>query len=165
MPYPKLNPADFSDEKYQVGPDSLNLKMSDRDFVKGIISSRGANKGRIRLSRPDLGEFIIEEQHSSFTRRFKESNAAKGCIAYVWRDVVFVVGEGQHQCLPMTSDFYLPYFVFPKETRMEIKNQLCRELHAVCDRITAKIPKEQWNGVRRWARAMGRADHVSVQFD
>lgn len=148
MAMPILNAEQFSKEKIQLS--NLDMSITEYEIVQGIIVSRGKNKNRIRTSRPEIKSFTVEEN----SRQFYENDAKDGCIAYIWREIVFCVGTGQHQCLPTTSQFYLPYFIWDKSTRFEKRNLLMKELSAISDRILNTIPKSEWQGIKRWASVL-----------
>lgn len=75
---------------------------------------------------------------------------------YIWRMVVFQVSKfPNHQCMPVTADFDLPEKYWSKETPIEVKKAIRKELDDIVDEIVNTIPKSEWHGVIRWGRALG----------
>jgi hypothetical protein len=74
---------------------------------------------------------------------------------YVWRMLMFQISDNpQHQCMPIMADCYLrkddgSRFAYD-ERRDETKKYM-----AVVDEIMNGIPKSEWHGIHRWARALG----------
>lgn len=120
-----------------INLEHLEVELSPEDFeiVKGIVATRGQNKGRLRTGRPAL-------------------DINNGYTAYVWRMVAFYASpKGQHWCDPVMATAYLPWLdgCFGKR-----KKSLIVGLDAIVDAVLETIPKEQWHGVRRWGQVLGR---------
>lgn len=79
---------------------------------------------------------------------------------YIWRNVVFNVSpKSQHQSMPVTSCFYFKksdYQNYDGDYDYLKRLNFSKELDKVVDFIVSYIPKEQWHGVHRWARAFGK---------
>ena len=111
----------------------LNLSGRDLEIAKKLLG-RGS---RLRTSKPkDDGE-----------------------AAYVWRMVAFQCSTNpQHWCMPMTADFDMPEEYWDRnDIHGAAKKRRARteELKKIEDAIMENIPKSEWHGVRRWARALG----------
>lgn len=89
--------------------------------------------------------------------KVKEDNHDTGKAAYVWRMVAFQVSpNGQHHCMPVTADFDLPAYNTEGKWSASIAREMAKDLDRLVDCIVNCVPKHQWHGVTRWARAMGR---------
>lgn len=132
-------------------PDGLD--DHDRKLVEAIISSK---TGLLRASAPTLArkiEIPNPDKSSIFTTTFVYANpedAFKGEAYYVWRMVAFFVSpHPEHQCTPVTAEMYLDGC-----GAAEHRDQ-AKILDILVDKITNLIPKDQWHGVSRWAKALG----------
>lgn len=124
------------------------LSAEHQQIVRGIVANQGVNRGRLRAAKPKItyGQIVVKG------RTLREPNAIQGKTAYVWRLVAFQLSSNpQHQCLPILADFDLPYAEFGSEEQKNLK----QELENLVDIIVNSVPKSQWAGVRRWARALG----------
>lgn len=78
------------------------------------------------------------------------NNQDTGYAAYVWRNVVFLVSSNpKHQCMPVCANFDM--IEHGNERR-----ELCKRLDKLVDLIVDAVPKSEWHGVHRWARAFGQ---------
>jgi hypothetical protein len=134
--------------RYQMPVIPLDhLTDEEKALAERIIAGKGKNKGRLRASKPDVVQTIVERNG----RKYYESDATTGKAAYLWRMVAFVVSPlPQHQCLPMMADCDLPYFSVSKEDAKAMQ----KEMDALADKITNAIDKSQWHGIQRWAKAL-----------
>ena len=106
-----------------------------------ILSFVTLKNGRIRKSRPKYDN---------------EKNPATGDAAYVWRHLVFSVsGDSQHQCMPVMDFCYIIHEGATSQERHENSRRRMDKLDKLVDKVLATIPKTEWLGVQRWARAMG----------
>ena len=129
-----------------------HVELNPDEVLYSLLSTKGNNKGKFRVSKPPIEYYKIEEG----TRLYNEPHFKDGCVAYIWRMIGFNLGlTHQLTCMPWGADFDLPYFCFPKEIRMEKRKEIMDNCEKVVDAILAKIPKEQWRGVLRWGTAMG----------
>lgn len=106
-------------------------KLSGRDLeiAKGCL-----NKNALRASKPQKD----------------------GESAYVWRHVAFSISpHSQHWCMPCTSDFDLPHDPYWIQGNGDIRRARTKELDKIVDAIVNVVPRQQWYGVNRWARAFG----------
>ncbi len=136
--------------KVTIPPD---LSDEDRRIVSGIINTK---TGELRASKPTTPR-KIEIPSTRPDPIFKtnwvyqdQDGEIAGKTAYVWRMVAFYVSpHPQHQCMPVTADFDLPAI-----NHQDRRNQ-AKELDILVDKVTNLIPKSQWHGVTRWAKAFG----------
>ncbi len=145
--------------RYQMPEITIPPSMGclDRSIAEQIL-----NKGKLRASKPKDGE-----------------------AAYVWRMVAFICSPvSQHQCMPMTAEFDLPQqywgprdmperfgarndpaayrawhdsdeYRAATDTARARRRQRVKELQAIADALLETVPKRQWTGAIRWARALG----------
>lgn len=107
--------------------------FSDSD-IKEIISIITKNGKGIRKSKPKVDK--------------KRPNT--GRAAYVWRNVMFTISSvPAHQCIPVCADFDLA------DADWENRRTVCKELDKIVDTIVHSVPKSQWHGTKRWAKAFG----------
>lgn len=129
-----------------------NLLPEDFELVKGIVATRGKNKGQLRASKPSLPKKIKvpnPNENSLFPYSWgyaDEVGNKAGKTAYLWRQVVFFISPiPAHQCIP-TFDFCdLP--VLPKEELQELEDYL----HKLADKVVDTVPLGEQHGVLRWA--------------
>lgn len=133
---------------------ALREQVTDEEFaiLRRCIATQGKNKGRLRASKP-----MVNRQ-----------DPLSGKAAYVWRNIAFLVSPvGQHQCIPVTAEWDLPIHVtLPPVSdpaysdcalaKHEARRQMSKELDTLVDKVVNTIPKEEWYGVTRWARALGQ---------
>ena len=103
---------------------------------------------------------------------------ATGLEKYIWRQLVFAVSpKKQHQSFPATADFdlydwleencddVLTRYEFRKLNELDKKHyytsyQKAKDLRdwlrGIEDEILHLIPKEQWHGINRWGKALGK---------
>lgn len=125
----------------QIPVESLTLNSEQAQIVNLLISTKGRNKGLLRESPPT---------HPTHFKDKNEVEILQAKAYYVWRNVVFLVGEQrQHHAMPVLADSYLP-------GTYEERAAMAKELNKLVDLITHSIPKEQWHGVIRWGRALGQ---------
>jgi hypothetical protein len=118
--------------------DINNSYLSDEDAA--IISIIVKKNGAIRATKPKVNK----------------NNPISGKAAYVWRMVVFSVSpKRQHQCMPCTATFDLPAYDEDGKWKCEISRKMSKELDKLVDHIVNSVPKTQWHGVSRWAKAFG----------
>lgn len=127
------------------------LNSNDLKIVKGIVATQGPNKGRLRASKPPLGEKVQVECLDNFTGfAYIYKNAKderKGMSAYVWRMVAFFISPlSVHHHMPMTADFDL------SQPKTKMSHELARQLDDLVEIVVDSIPREQWHGAKRWAR-------------
>jgi len=124
--------------------EAAGLTPQEYELAKGIIATRGKNKGALRASKPkvertDLGP----ESPGSYYHKWQIEG---GETAYIWRMVAFYISpKHQHQCMPCTADFDL------EASNYQDRMAKAKELDAIVDKIVDTVPKAQWHGVRRWA--------------
>jgi len=128
---------------------NLNLSPSELDLVRGIVATKGKNKGCLRASKPKVTRTRVDNPDSLYGYDVVVDDH-EGKVAYVWRMVAFYVSpKGQHQCMPVTCDFDLPGSYGPE------KRALMVELDRIVDIVANSISKDQWHGVRRWGQVFG----------
>lgn len=122
-----------------------HLTEEEKMIANGIIATQGKNKGRLRAGKPKI-EYIFEMKNGV---KYRHPTLETGRVAYLWRMVAFHLSPvSAHQCLPMLADFDLPGSL--DESKAEAKR-----LNELADKIVMAVPKENWAGIRRWARAFG----------
>ena len=126
------------------------LKAEDYLIVAGIVATRGENKGRLRASKPKVTRTRVEDPADEYGYRI-EKDFVEGCTAYVWRMVAFYTSpKSQHQCMPCTAEFDLPYRWGTPE-----RKALMERLERLISTVVDTVPMGQWHGVQRWAQAFG----------
>jgi hypothetical protein len=124
----------------------INLTGRDLEIAKACIGRDGG----LRSSKPKDGE-----------------------AAYVWRMVAFSLSNNRkHWCMPVTAEFDLPEqywapdakfrlehgieaYETERSNRHEARRARVKELKAIEDAIINSVPRQEWYGVRRWAKAFG----------
>ena len=103
---------------------------------------------RSRLPQHDAIVAAITKRDGSL--RASKPMKATGDAKYVWRMVAFSISPvTKHQCIPTTADFDIE--IDDYRARMD----RVKSLDKVVDAILATVPKTEWHGVQRWARAFG----------
>lgn len=122
----------------QPFPNTENLTDSERKIADLTVVTRGANKGRLRSSKPEAPKGADAETKMLY-----------GSAAYVWRMTAFLIGSNrQDSCMPVTADFGIPIRDY-KERMAYCKN----ELDPLVDKLTENVPAS--HGARAWGRAFG----------
>ena len=121
---------------------AAGLTDEEMEIARGIMV-RGKDKGKVRASKPPLGDDNVN-----------------GEAAYVWRMVVFCISpKSVHQCMPVTADFDLPRSYWEGEgtstEKRERRTARTKYLETIVDRIVATVPTSQWHGIARWGSALG----------
>lgn len=125
----------------RISVEDLALTHEQAQIVALLIAKRGDNLGMLRESAP---------KHPTHFKEKSETEALQAKAYYVWRNVVFLVGErSDHHKMPVLADMYLP-------GSHDERCVLAKELDKLVDIITHSIPKEQWHGVIRWGKALGQ---------
>jgi hypothetical protein len=129
---------------------NCGLTVGEWLLCQGILNSK---TGELRASKPKVARKVIVGQPDEFGIRHydfaTEGDAHTGRTAYIWRMVCFFVSPiSQHHCMPVTCDFDLP-------GDFDQRRQEAKDLDAIVDKIVNSVPKEQWYGVNRWAKALG----------
>jgi hypothetical protein len=120
-----------------------NLTADELALAQGIVNS---HTGCLRASKPTIVYTETDERDEFGGRKVVTSG---GETAYIWRMVAFSVSpDSRHHCMPMTADFGL-------NGDYNERLALAKKLDAIADKIIATVPKAQWYGVTRWARAFG----------
>lgn len=146
----------FSTEMPYINLEVLEAQLSAEDFelVKGIVSTQGTNKNRLRASKPKLPK-MVKMDGGTFGWHYDyqdEAGARAGKIAYIWRMVAFMVSPiHQHQCMPCMAYCDLPY----SEDRDQGR-ELEKYLQAIADKVVDTVKASDWHGVKRWAKAFGQ---------
>lgn len=87
--------------------------------------------------------------------RLRSSKPKDGNAAFVWRMVAFNISpKPEHHCVPVTADFGVQV---PGETEWhyaKVRPFVDNVLNPIVDAIINNLPKEEWHGVHRWARAL-----------
>ena len=124
-----------------------HLDNAEREVAVKIVATRGKNKGKLRASKPEVEWHPIIKD--GVATRYKEPELESGKAAYLWRMVAFHVSPvPQHHCLPVMADCDLP-------GDFNSRKELAKSLNDLADKIVMAIPKQQWQGIIRWGRALG----------
>jgi len=122
----------------------------DLELVRGIVSTRGKNKGRLRASKPQVDRLHVGQ--NEFGLDLYEPEEHQGKTAYIWRMVAFYVSpKRQHHCMPCTADFDVP------KRWGDAKRARLAELDKIVDVVVDSIKPERRHGLNRWAQAYGLA--------
>lgn len=138
----------------EIKLESLHLTAPQLDIAKGIISTRGENKGCLRASKPKTPRKVkFEDPNALFGYRYDyadEAGRKAGMTAYVWRMVAFFVSPvSQHRCMPVMCECDLP------GTASE-RRKLAKDLDdLIVKLIVDSIPLTQQHGTLAWGRAYG----------
>lgn len=120
----------------------LDFTEDERKIVEGILSTKGASKGRLLSSKPEKRELYVHNN-----RQYYRNLKAKS--AYVWRMVCFaLIPYAPHSCLPMMVSLELTDVGTPHEET----DKLTKELDLIVDKIVASQPTKP--GYLRWARVL-----------
>lgn len=138
--------------------DLIKSKMTPAQFaiVKGIVSTRGENKGCLRASKPKTHKTISVpakdprfEGDLDYVYEDLETATLLGYTAYIWRMVAFQISpKSQHHCMPCTADWSIP------GTYREIKDTL-KVLDKLTKTIVDTVNPQEWHGVKRWGQVYG----------
>ena len=134
-----------------IDPETLPMSEADKALVRGIVATRGENKGRLRASCPSMPKKVRVRDASSFSGwdyvYADQAGINAGRTAYIWRHVAFNVSpDSQHHCMPCTDIFYIQDWTD--------KAEIAR-LDAIVDVVVKSIDPRLWYGVNRWGRALG----------
>jgi|APGre2960657373_1045057.scaffolds.fasta_scaffold02494_15 hypothetical protein len=122
-----------------------HLSVEEREIASGIIANQGKNKGRLRAGKPKIEYSIFEENG----RKLRRPTDKTGKVAYLWRMVAFHVSPTpQHQCLPVLAFVDLP-------GTYQDGQVLAKELDLIVNKIIDAMPRKEWQGINRWAKALG----------
>lgn len=130
-----------------INLDALKAVLTADEFeiARGIVNPR---TGALRASKPTIRRDGAPKVHPWSNQQYRENNLADAKTAYVWRMVAFAISPvPQHQCMPMTADFDLPY------ENGDQRRALCKVLDELADKVVKSVPVKEWHGVRRWGRA------------
>jgi len=122
-----------------------HLTAEERELANGIVATQGKNKGKLRSGKPKI-EYIIVEKNG---RKYRYPNDKTGKTAYIWRMVAFHVSPvPQHQCLPIMANMDLP-------GNYDESVALAKQMDIIVNKIVDAMPRKEWQGINRWARAIG----------
>ena len=142
----------FTKKEYPVidlGRLAQVLTAEEFEIVKGIVSTRGENKGRLRASKPEVERIKVKDP-DSYTGYDYQPVGIQGETAYVWRMVAFFASpDPKHHCMPCTADFDLP-------GKFAESRELAKRMDKLVDKVLDTISPEKWHGVRRWGQAFGQ---------
>lgn len=143
--------------------DLLKTKLNPQQMI--LVGDCFVNRGgkvRLRSSRP---------------------TKSKGATQYIWRMIAFTVSPNpQHHCMPVGADFYILDSEYAHRTDEYIpkynyesdretvanwsqktwdmmhrgekrKKYISEELEPIINIVVDIIPKNQWYGAKRWAKA------------
>lgn len=116
------------------------------------INQRGKNMILTPEDKTEIVMVVMKNGKGLRSSKPKVDNSKPntGRSAYVWRMVAFQVSKNPvHHCMPCTAEFSLC------DSDWEIRKEVLKELDFIVENIVSLIPKEQWYGVKRWAKALG----------
>ena len=120
------------------------LSAEELKLVTGIVNVR---TGALRASKPPIKRAWQTSVLTGAPVRVYDLDDAK--TAYLWRMAAFTLSPyPAHGCLPVCAAMDLP--VYGAERRA-----LADYLDTLVDRVVQTVPKAQWYGTARWARAYG----------
>ena len=128
---------------FKLNPFAENLSEYEQQIVLLIVK----NNNKIRISKPEI----------------EQGNQLTADAAYVWRMLMFCTqSEAPYVCMPVMAEFYITMGI-PKEQLEKMKfktngferNRMKEILDPLVDKLLSQLPKEQWEGVSRWASALG----------
>lgn len=127
------------------------------------------------IENPEILEIAKNITKKDGTLYASKPKKVNGLEQYIWRMVAFVVSpKPQHHCMPMGAEFdlynwieknvencvpYRSYSNMSESEREGLTNifleykRLKPFLKEAEDTISNTVPKEQWHGIHRWARA------------
>lgn len=139
----------------KIDLETLERKLTPGRFaiVKGIVATRGENKGCLRASKPKLARMTRYDDDSDWGYHYDyatEEERQQAYTAYVWRMVAFFVSPvRQHRCMPVMCDCELP-------GRGEERRKLAKTLDdAIVSVVIDSIPLKEQYGTLAWGRAFG----------
>lgn len=116
------------------------LTADEYELARGIVATRGKNKGCLRASKPPVKRHDLGVNPDS-KLGFHLWQIDGGDTAYIWRMVAFFASPiSQHNCMPCTADFDVNGDTY--QDRLARMKEL--------DKIMDHIPAERWHGVARW---------------
>ncbi len=128
----------------KISLESTGLNDSDLAPARGIIATRGKNKGRLRASRPPVTREDVGPDPDNPNYRLWKIEG--GETAYIWRMVAFYVSPQQaHHSMPITC-----FFEFPLKASTPEGKALVRRLDIIVDAIVDTIHPSQWYGVHQY---------------
>lgn len=121
------------------------------DYIKSNLSN----------DELEIALAVIKKNKNGYTiRASMPSRNSGGDAYYVWRMVAFYVSpKSQHHCIPACADFKIPdehiqnYGSSDEYSFKKRKNYIEQRLEPIVDTIVNSVPKNQWYGVHRWAKA------------
>ena len=124
------------------------------ELVKGIVSTRGKNKGCLRASKPKVAKMTkFDAPDEVFGYRYDyatDEERKQAMTAYVWRMVAFAISpQRQHACMPVMCECELPG---TGSERRKLAKMLDDEVVEV---VVRTVPLTQQTGTLRWGRALG----------
>ena len=126
------------------------LTKDEFEIAKGIVATRGKNKGCLRVSAPKIKSWREDNPSSRYGYDIV-FDELQSHTAYVWRMVAFYIGKHHsHSCMPVTATFKLNVSWRTKEY-----DELIKWLDSIVDKVVETVPVEQWSGVSRWHKALG----------
>ena len=118
------------------------------EVARRIIATQGINAGRLRASKPNMDEYIVERNRHGYPARYRTMSLANAASAQVWRYVAFSASpNGQHHCMPVMATFDCP--IDMTTDRLAEFSRWCQR---VADIVLTTIPMEQQHGLKRWTR-------------
>ncbi len=126
-------------------PNFDDLTKSELELARGIVSTRGANKGRLRASKPTVNRVATGNLDQYGRQEILPDDTGK--TAYIWRHVAFYTSPIRaHNCIPTLDFCDLP-------ARGDAMRELEKELQVIVDKIVGNIDLSDKHGLRRWLRA------------
>ena len=132
------------------------LTADEFALVKGIVATRGKNKGCLRAAKPKVAKMVRVPAKSprwqdDYDLEYaNQADGDTGKTAYIWRMVVFAVSPmHQHKCVPCTADFSVP------GQWGDEKRAILKDLDRIANIVSKSIPLSQHHGTIAWGKALG----------
>ena len=148
--------------------DLIKTLMAPHQFalVKGIVATRGENKGCLRAAKPKTHKTVAVSAKSpefvgdvDYVYEDLETATKLGYTAYIWRMVAFSISpKSQHHCMPCTADWSIP------GAYSDIKEEI-KALDELVDIVVKTVKVSEWHGIKRWGQVYGKIGTPRVTPD
>jgi len=131
------------------------MSMPKVDFEK-INESLSVLDHSVQEEFTSILDVIVKKNGNLRASKPKVNTDIDGKAAYVWRLAAFSLSTNpQHHCMPVCADFDLPAYDENGKWSSAVARQMAKELDVLEKIIVNSVPRDEWSGVHRWAKALG----------